>query len=174
MAESRITALVLVGSTGDRRLTLLNCAQMYAGLAVIRWAPIGVTRQVLSYCSGATPRSRRLVRRELSKVSKSAMLQVAGSSVEWARTLVQVAPGTTSVPLDSPLPHLIIRGQGDAYSIPGWHSWVRRRRGARLCYVRVPRAGHLANLDNTEYFNDALLSFLGKLYVGPKFTKLRG
>jgi pimeloyl-ACP methyl ester carboxylesterase len=161
MAESRISALVLIGCTGDRTFTLLNRAHIQAGLAVIQWAPEWLTRHALSYCSGKSPISRRVVRRELSRVSKSEMLQIARSSAEWALTHASVAPQSRAAQ-DSVIPHLIIRGQRDAYSIPGRRSWVRHRTDAKLLYVAVPRAGHLANLDNAEYFNEALLSFLAQ------------
>jgi pimeloyl-ACP methyl ester carboxylesterase len=67
-------------------------------------------------------------------------------------------PGLESVGV----PTLVLVGQDDEITPPSAAEEIARRiRGAEL--VRIAEAGHLANLENPEAFNSAVISFLRKL-----------
>jgi pimeloyl-ACP methyl ester carboxylesterase len=59
------------------------------------------------------------------------------------------------------VPTLVLVGENDTPFLQAAQYMEKNISGAKL--MVVPNAGHSANIDNTEFFNDAILSFLNKL-----------
>jgi pimeloyl-ACP methyl ester carboxylesterase len=59
------------------------------------------------------------------------------------------------------VPTLVLVGENDEAFLRAAEYMARKITGAG--HIVVPKAGHAANIDNTEFFNKALLDFLGKL-----------
>ncbi len=59
------------------------------------------------------------------------------------------------------VPSLILVGENDTSFLQAAQYMEKNIAGAQL--IVVPNAGHSANIDNTEFFNDAILNFLSKV-----------
>ena len=59
------------------------------------------------------------------------------------------------------VPTLVLVGEDDTPFRQAAEYMTKTISGAQL--VVVPKAGHAANLDNTEFFNQAVLDFLNQL-----------
>ena len=59
------------------------------------------------------------------------------------------------------VPTLVLVGENDTPFLQAAQYMERNISDTRL--VMVPNAGHSANIDNTEFFNDAILNFLSKV-----------
>jgi 3-oxoadipate enol-lactonase len=99
---------------------------------------------------------------EVIEQAQSLILHQRGAAIIAAlyalRDRPDAVPGLVSVGV----PTLVLVGEHDAITPrPVAEQLARGIRGAEL--VSIPNAGHLANLENPEAFNSAVISFLRKL-----------
>ena len=59
------------------------------------------------------------------------------------------------------VPTLVLVGENDTPFLQAAQYMEKNIAGAQL--IVVPNAGHSANIDNTEFFNNAILNFLSKV-----------
>jgi len=81
--------------------------------------------------------------------------------------LVMVLRETTACLRDDPTyripkPFLLVRGEHDQTRAINKQAPVWTAHEPQCCYVVIPDAGHCANQDNPERFNQIMLEFLGE------------
>jgi len=84
------------------------------------------------------------------------------AGVAAAQRAMAGRPDSTATLAGMQCPVLVIVGEEDGLTPPAEsEKMAKTAKGAKL--VRVPGAGHLANIENPEPFNEALTEFLGQL-----------
>jgi 3-oxoadipate enol-lactonase len=118
--------------------------------------PVAVADEMIPKLLGETTRSTRPAVVELVR-----SLAVANSSDAIAGAIRALMTRPDSTPLLSSIhvPTLVLVGDEDAVTPPAASEEMHRAiAGSEL--VRIPRAGHLSNLEQPELFNAALAAFL--------------
>jgi 3-oxoadipate enol-lactonase len=151
----RITALVLLGSTCNT-LPVLPAMRLARGpfIVFVRTAPIGLLRRFLRRFAALTDAPRQYVYRAFLRVSASELRM----TLEEYNVLLLRPSLLPGYRISHPL--LLVHGDRD------WTRWSTAQWAARephCQYVVIPGAGHLANWDQSEAFNEALIRFLEQM-----------
>lgn len=150
----RVRALVVIGSTPmTQKLSRADRWSLAGTLPLIRYWPPGHFRRTAARNTAVTPEVQAYAEGALERVSHRDFLKIWGA----------VSSGLHHEPgyrFGKPL--LLTHGEHDGLGnikkdASGWHA-----REPQSEYVVVPKAGHNANQDNPEFFNEALRAFLGR------------
>ena len=152
-APDRVTALVLVGCTCNTcKLSRWEALQVRIAVPLLRLLPYGFLKRQSARASTVRPEVRAYLERVFGRLSKDEFTSILARLVRC----LHYEPGYR---IGKPL--LLMHGAADRTGnvrdvAPTWAA----REGASCQYVVIPAAGHMANLDNPELFNRALLDFL--------------
>ncbi|GAA4294466.1 alpha/beta fold hydrolase [Actinomadura luteofluorescens] len=150
----RVSALVALGCAGNTLpLSRRERIQAAAVVRMLPWYPRGALIRQEARASARNPRVREYVRETAARMSRPDMVAVMASLVG----ALHPEPGYRIE-----LPELLLRGEHDRLgnfrtSMPVWE-----RRDPLACHLVVPDAAHLANQDNPDFFNGAVLRFLAE------------
>jgi pimeloyl-ACP methyl ester carboxylesterase len=132
----------------------------FAGLTVVK------SRGAAAFAEGFmkslfAPESEKTTREEREAIRKTI---TATSPLSIAGTLIALGARTdTTASLSSlKIPTLIMVGESDQLTPPAASEAMHERIPGSELFV-VPRAGHMSNLENPEFFNEKLLQFLKKV-----------
>jgi pimeloyl-ACP methyl ester carboxylesterase len=101
----------------------------------------------------------RRTRPELTDHVRSLILASSGEAIAQAITALMTRPDATPLLSSIKVPTLILVGEEDTLTPPALSRQMHDAiRGSEI--VEIPRAGHLASLEQTEAFNAALARFL--------------
>jgi pimeloyl-ACP methyl ester carboxylesterase len=151
LKPERVAALVEVGSMAihkpfGRLANILG--KLY--VASSRLIP---EKQVYSWIASSraiNPETRSYVEKKAAQMGKKQILEITeGMFMDMAK----------GVPVAPEMPLLLIHGEKEmSFVAKHLRSWHEQTHGSR--YAVIPEAGHIANQDNPEAFNEALLEFL--------------
>lgn len=168
MAAERIACLILDGAPADARLGLVEQAQEEIPLARYRELLARRGIEAVRCAIAAHPLMRpRATDARIRRLADLMLSRYAGADLNGPLD----APGGDPVPLERlGIPVLVLSGALDSR---------QRQRTADAVYAalpraeraRVPRAGHLANLDNPQAYNAIIAAFLERHAWAPRGPK---
>jgi pimeloyl-ACP methyl ester carboxylesterase len=126
---------------------------------VDREGPSGVSRDMMPRLLGKTTHE---VRPDIEAFVRRLIKQQSPLAIRTAISRMMHRPDSTPLLANITVPTLVITGEEDEL-IPVDESRAMARAVPGATLVVVPRAGHLANLEQPEAFNQALDAFLAKL-----------
>jgi 3-oxoadipate enol-lactonase len=148
----RVAALVLVGAMalGDRPPWHQRLLHRTRPFLLRAWPERHLRRVTPSFLSRHAD-VQEYIAQAIAPLSKRDLVEVTEAALEGLLTYE---------PLDRiDVPVLLVRGEHEMALVAKLiHAWAARERRARLAVVE--RAGHLANLENPDRFNEILLEFL--------------
>lgn len=159
LAGERVDGLVLANTRAgaDSPDARANRRSMLALLD--REGPSGVAREMMPKLLGTTTRETNP---EIEANVRRLIKQQSPIGIRNAIQRMMHRPDSTALLASATLPSLVITGDEDELiPVEESRSMAAAIRGATL--VIIPKAGHLANLEQPDAFNDALHAFLTKL-----------
>jgi pimeloyl-ACP methyl ester carboxylesterase len=148
LADTRAEADTPEGVEGRRRMLTLVAEQGPAGVADAM-LPKLLTEDTLTRRPETAGRVRAL------------MLASSADAIAGAVAAMMTRPDSTGLLEAIPCPTLVVVGEHDQLTPPALSEKMHRAiRGSEL--ARIPGAGHLANFEQPEAFNDALGAFLDR------------
>ena len=158
-AGNRVDGLVLANTRAgaDSPESRANRRNMLALLD--REGPSGVSRDMMPRLLGKTTQETNP---EIEAFVRRLIKQQSPTAIRTAIHRMMHRPDSTPLLPAIKVPTLVITGDEDAL-IPVDESRAMAKAVPGATLVIVPRAGHLANLEQPDAFNHALHEFLGKL-----------
>ncbi|WP_214105389.1 alpha/beta fold hydrolase [Acrocarpospora catenulata] len=150
----RASGLVALGCAGNTLpLSRRERLQARAVIRMLPWYPPKTLIRQEARASARDPRVREYVREAAGRMAHRDMVAVMASLVG----ALHPEPGYRIE-----IPELLLHGEHDRLgnfraAMPVWE-----RRDPLARYLVVPDAAHLANQDNSDFFNDAVLRFLAE------------
>ncbi len=151
-APQRVRAAVLLGCTRNtQKLSLQEKWQARLGAPLLNLYPYDLLRRQSADISADCPRVRAYLYEALGQMSKA----------EFTTVILELLKGLHEEPgYQIPVPFLLLHGEhdrtGNIRKIAS--AWARAE--PQCEYAIIPRAGHTANMDNPQAFNQLLLDFL--------------
>ena len=151
-APQRVQAAVLLGCTcNTQKLSFSEKWQARLGAPLLKLYPADLLRRQSADISADRPEVRAYLYEALGQMSKA----------EFTAVILELLEGLHEEPgYQIPVPFLLLHGEHDRTGnirklAPTWAS------AEPQCeYEVIPRAGHTANMDNLQVFNQLLLDFL--------------
>jgi 3-oxoadipate enol-lactonase len=158
-AGHRVDAVILANTRAgaDTPEARANRRNMLA--VVDREGPSGVARDMMPRLLGTTTQE---INPEIEAFVRRLIKQQSPIAIRTAISRMMHRPDSTPLLANIKVPTLVITGDEDAL-IPVDESRGMAKAVPGATLVVVPRAGHLANLEQPEAFNTALHEFLSKL-----------
>lgn len=158
-ASDRVDGLILANTRAgaDSSEARANRRNMLA--LVDRDGPSGVAREMMPRLLGKTTHE---VRPDIEAFVRRLIKQQSPVAIRSAIHRMMHRPDSTSLLFNIKVPTLVITGEEDEL-IPVDESRAMAKAIPGATLVIVPRAGHLANLEQPDAFNTALHEFLAKL-----------
>jgi 3-oxoadipate enol-lactonase len=151
-APQRVQAAVLLGCTcNTQRLSFQEKWQARLGAPLLKLYPSDLLRRQSADISADRPEVRAYLYEAIGQMSKA----------EFTAIILELLEGLHEEPgYQIPVPFLLLHGEHDRTGnirklAPTW-----ARAEPQSEYAVVPRAGHMANMDNPQVFNQLLLDFL--------------
>lgn len=148
----RVCAMVIIGATCiTMRYPRWELLALRCSLPIFRSIPWELLKCMMAYYSALQPATRAYAYQAFSQLSQAEFYRIW---VGISRCLHEDPDYRFSKPL------LITHGAHDRTGTVRKHApaWAAREPLAR--YVVIPNAGHMANQDNPNFFNEILLDFL--------------
>jgi pimeloyl-ACP methyl ester carboxylesterase len=149
LADTRAEADTDEGRAGRQKMIALADAQ----------GPAGIAREMVPKLLGET------TRRERPEVAASVEEQIRSNSTEAIKAALasmMVRPDSTALLPSVAVPTLVLVGEEDVLTSPqNAEALARGIRGSRL--ARIPKAGHLSNVERPDAFTEELGRFLRDL-----------
>jgi 3-oxoadipate enol-lactonase len=151
LQPERVAALVEVGSMAIHKP--FGRLGNILGKLYVASSRLIPEKQVYSWIAlsrAIKPETRSYVEKQAAEMGKKQILEITEGMFEEMAKGVPVAPG---------VPLLMIHGEKEmSFVRKHLQSWHEQTPGSR--YAVIPDAGHIANQDNPQAFNDVLLEFL--------------
>ncbi len=151
-APQRVWAAILLGCTRNtQKLSSLEKWQVRLGAPLLNLYPYDLLRRQSAEISADRPEVRAYLYEALGQMSKA----------EFTRVIIALLEGLhEEIGYQIPVPFLLLHGEHDRTGnirkrAPGW-----ARAEPLSEYSVIPHAGHMANMDNPQVFNQLLLDFL--------------
>lgn len=151
-APQRVQAAVLLGCTcNTQRLSWQEKWQARLGGPLLKWYPYKLLCRQSAEISADRPEVRAYLMAAFGQMSKA----------EFTAVIIELLAGLHAEPgYQIPLPFLLLHGEHDRTGnirrlAPTWAQAERQSE-----YKVIPHAGHMANMDNPQVFNQLLLDFL--------------
>jgi 3-oxoadipate enol-lactonase len=161
LQPERVAALVEVGSMAIHKpFGRLGNVLGRLYVASSRLIP---EKQVYSWIASSRaikPETRSYVEKMAARMGKKQILEITEGMFEDMAKGVPVAPG---------MPLLLVHGEKEmSFVAKNLRNWHENTPGSQ--YAVISDAGHLANQDNPQAFNEALLKFLERVFISDKIN----
>lgn len=151
----RVSAVVIIGSTCiTSKFSTAESAAIKVSPAIFRLYPDKILKRQMAQVSAVKPEVQAYVYDATSRVSKADFISI------W-RGMVRCLHYVPEYKITCPL--LLTHGESDRLGNIKKMAPIWAARDPQCEYVVIPNAGHCANMDNPEFFNHVLNSFLNRL-----------
>jgi pimeloyl-ACP methyl ester carboxylesterase len=155
-APERATAIVLANTRATADSEAARAGRDRMAAMVRDEGPRAVADQMLPTLLGTTSHAARP---DVVSAVRTLIERNAADGIRAAVLAMKERPDSADVLARFNKPALIVTGEEDAI-VPEEEATAMRERLPRSQQVRIPRAGHLANLENPDDFSEALENFL--------------
>jgi pimeloyl-ACP methyl ester carboxylesterase len=151
-APERVQAAVLLGCTSNtQRLSPLERRQVRIGAPLLDLYPYDLLRRQSANVSTDSPEVRAYLYEAFGQMSKA----------EFTAVILELLKGLHEERgYQIPVPFLLLHGEHDRTGNIRKLAPVWARTEPHCEYRVIPHAGHMANMDNPQAFNQLLLDFL--------------